>query len=149
MPSARPSGAGSCAAAKAATSRTIALALVAILIAGIAILIQPRISAQEKDDFPLLFQVSTFAADNFFSFLGLSAVILSVTWITTAFNMRVSNRRLAHSLLEAAYVRRREAIVVFLIGAAVAIGFTGWFFWPAVSSVIETLLEFFSLFSRG
>src|ERR1700726_740365 len=70
MPSARPSGAGSCAAAKAATSRTIALALVAILIAGIAILIQPRISAQEKDDFPLLFQVSTFAADNFFSFLG-------------------------------------------------------------------------------
>ena len=37
---------------RAATSRTIALLLVAILIAGIAILIQPRISAQEKSEFP-------------------------------------------------------------------------------------------------
>jgi hypothetical protein len=114
--------------AKASTSRTIALALVAILIAGIAILIQPRISAQEKSEFPLLFQVSTFAADNFFSFLGLSAVILLVTWITTVFNIRVANRRLAHSLLEATYVRRRGAIIAFLIGAVAIVGFTGWFF---------------------
>jgi hypothetical protein len=72
-----------------------------------------------------------------------------VTWITTAFNMRVANRRLAHSLLEAAYVRRREAILAFLIGAPVIIGFTEWFFWTAVSSVIETVVEFFSLFSHG
>jgi hypothetical protein len=36
-----------------------------------------------------------------------------------------------------------------LIGAAVIIGFTGWFFWPAGSSAIETLLGFVRLFRRG
>jgi hypothetical protein len=127
----------------------IALAFVAILIAGIAILIQPRISAQEKDDFPQLFKVSTFATDNFFPFLGVSVVVLLVTWITTSFNMRVANRRLGRSLLEATYVQKRGAIAVFIAGAVAVIGLTAYLFWPAVGSVIETALEFIQLFRSG
>ncbi|MCC8980927.1 hypothetical protein [Bradyrhizobium acaciae] len=132
--------------AKAGTSRTIVLAFVAIVIATIAILIQPRISTQEKDDFPLLFQVSTFAAENFFSFMGASVVVVVVTWLTTAFNVAMDNRRLARSLLEASYVRKRSAIAVFFVGAVITIGVTLWIFRPAVLSLIETGKEFFKLF---
>ncbi|MDI4234756.1 hypothetical protein OZ411_18290 [Bradyrhizobium sp. Arg237L] len=132
--------------AKVVASRTIALAFVAILVATIAILIQPRISSQEKEEFALLYRVSTFAAENFFSFLGLSGVTLLVTWVATAFNLRVANRRLARSLLEASYVRTRGAIAVFFLGALVVSGFTVWLFWPAMSSMLETMFELFQLF---
>lgn len=132
--------------AKVVASRTIALAFVAILVATVAILIQPRISAQEKGEFPLLFQVSTFAADNFFSFLGLSGVILLVTWALTAFNLRVANRRLARSLLEASYVRSRSAFAVFALGASLVTAFTFWLFWPAMSNMLATMFELIQLF---
>jgi hypothetical protein len=132
--------------AKTIASRTIALAFVAILIAAIAILIQPRISSQENTEFPLLFKVSTFAAENFFNFLGLSFVIVVVTWLTTAFNLRVSHKRVGRSLLEASYVRREGAIAAFAISTAAIGAATFWLFWPAVASLIETLKDFVSLF---
>ncbi|MGM5022184.1 hypothetical protein [Tardiphaga sp. 367_B4_N1_1] len=134
--------------AKVVASRTIVLAFVAILVATVAILIQPRISPQEKDEFALLYRVSTFAAENFFSILGLSVVIVLVTWITTAFNFRVANKRLARSLLEASYVRSQGAIAMFLLSALVVIGCTIWFFWPAMSSLLETAFDLLQLFKE-
>jgi preprotein translocase subunit SecG len=132
--------------AKAAASRTIVLAFVAIVVATVAILIQPRISNDDRANFPLLFQVSTFAAENFFNFLAASTIVIAVTWITTAFNMAVDNRRLGRSLLEATYVAKRSAIAGFFLGALVVVGGTLWLFKPAVISLIETLKDFFELF---
>lgn len=134
--------------AKAATTRTVALAFVAILIATIAILIQPRISAQEMKEFPLLWNVSTFAAENFFRFLGFSVVIVIVAWATTAMNVAINNRRLARSLLEATYVRREKAITVFVLGAIAALLMTLWLFSPAVNNLVDAGRQFFSLFAH-
>ncbi|MDZ4366675.1 MAG: hypothetical protein U0987_06570, partial [Afipia sp.] len=132
--------------AKAIASRTISLAIVAIIIAAVAILIQPRVRPEDATEFPLLWKTSTFAADNFFHFLGLTVVIVLVTWATTAFNLRLNNQQIGRSILEASYVKKRPAIAVFSLGTAVLFVITVWLFWPAVASLIETGKDFIKLF---
>jgi hypothetical protein len=73
-------------------------------------------------------------------------VILLVTWVATAFNLRVANKRIARSLLEASYVRPKPAIAVFAGGAIVVSAFTLWLFWPAMSNMLQTGLELLKLF---
>ncbi|MBB4362155.1 hypothetical protein GGD65_003180 [Bradyrhizobium sp. CIR18] len=134
---------------KAVASRTVVLAFVAIVVATIAILIQPRISSEDKEHFPLLYQVSTFAAENFFNFIGASALIIVLTWFTTAFNMAMDNRRLGRSLLEATYVRKRSAIALLFVSGLLVIGGTIWLFKPAVLSMLEPIADFLRLFASA
>ncbi len=132
--------------ARAATARTIAFAFAALLIAGIAILIQPRISQQEEAVFPLLFKVSTFAAENFFSFLGFSVVVIAATWCYTAINILIESKRVGRSLLEASYVRRGRATALLLLLTVATIAITLVLFWPATVNMYDAFSGFFGLF---
>ncbi|WP_141713396.1 hypothetical protein [Bradyrhizobium elkanii] len=133
--------------AHASTVRTIAIAVTAIVIAVLAILIQPRISDTEKGAFPKLFAASTFAADNFLSFVGLSFIVLAVTWVTTHGDW-VTKTPSGRSILEASYVRRWPSAVGLILSATI-IGISGCvLFWPVVRDIVETATEFLALLSH-
>lgn len=131
--------------ARASALRTIALAFFAIIVAIIAILIQPRINPEDKLTFPTLYKASTFAADNFFSFIGMGAIIVIVTWVLTHSEWTTSTRT-GRALLEAAYVEKSKFVAgAFVAAGMVALG-SGWLFWSAVKDAFEALREFVVLF---
>lgn len=133
--------------AKAGTLRAIATAIIAVIIAVLAILIQPRISKDEQGTFPNLYAASTFAADNSFSLLGLGGVFLMFIWILTH-NGWVTHSRAGRSILEAAYIRRWPSIIGLFIAAALGAIVTLWSFRSAVMDAYNSIKDFVSLLAN-
>ena len=131
--------------ARASTLRTIALGIFAIIVAVIAILIQPRINEKDKATFPNLYEASTIAAENFFSFLQLGLLIVVVTWIYTHSDWAASTRT-GRALLEASYIRKGRAVTLFLASAAALVAGGLWKFRAAVIDSYESLRDLISLF---
>ncbi|WP_145657787.1 hypothetical protein [Bradyrhizobium stylosanthis] len=129
---------------RASSVRTIAIAAIAIVIAVLAILIQPRISEAEKGAFPSLYLVSTFAADNFLSFVGLSFVILAVAWVVSHDDW-ITKSPSGRSILEASYVRRWSSAAGFIVASAVVVIVGCVLFRAALWDIVQTATEFAGL----
>ncbi len=124
--------------ARASTARSLILAFSAVVVATLAILIPPRISSSEKDTFPNLYLASTFAADYFFSVVGILFLISVVVWVLTHSNWVVSTRS-GRALLEAANVRRRLAVGVLVAVSAVVAAAFSMIFRSALHDALETI----------
>jgi hypothetical protein len=116
---------------RAANWRTFTLAIIAIVIASLAILIQPRINDQDRSKFPKLHEASDFASEHFLTVIVVCLVVATIVWIFTgpSWGMRFQWGR---DLLEISNVRRTRFVIFYLCSAIVVAGLTVFFNWAAV-----------------
>lgn len=130
----------------ATNHRTYLLAISAIVIAILAIFVQPRINNEnDRAAFPFLHTVSDFITGYFFEIIFIIAVLAGLVFLTTRARwlQKVSFGR---DVLEASNIVRRRAVVFFLACSAIVTFITAWVFWPAVAEIIEAVSAFMLLF---
>jgi hypothetical protein len=130
--------------ARAANWRTFALAIVAIVIATLALLIQPRINDSDRQRFPQLNQFSDYAAEHFLTVLGTCLVLIFLVWVGTraGWTARSSWTR---DLLEVSNVKRRRFAFIYA-GAGVLVALaTFWVAKLALRDIWEAILDFWRL----
>lgn len=130
--------------ARAANWRTFALALVAIIIASLAILIQPRINSNESDKFPVLNAWSDFAAEHFTTVFATCLLGLGLVWMLTHSGWAI-RLTFARDLLEISNIRRRRFVVIYFASALAAALVTFWAAKLAIRDIADAAMDFLRL----
>ena len=130
--------------ARAANWRTFALALVAIIIASLAILIQPRINSNESDKFPVLNAWSDFAAEHFTTVFATCLLGLGLVWMLTHSGWAI-RLTFGRDLLEISNIRRRRFVVIYFASALAAALVTFWAAKLAIRDIADAAMDFLRL----
>lgn len=130
---------------KAANWRTFSLAIVAIAIATLAILVQPRISAESRQQFPRLNQLSDYAAEHFLTIVAISGLFIALVWLLTRAGW-VTRTDVGRDLLEIANIKRGWALASALLISVVSFGVTMWIARAAVENIWNAVTDFCRVF---
>jgi len=130
--------------ARAANWRTFALAIVAIAIAGLAMLIQPRINEADAKRFPELLAWSDFASEHFATVIVTCGMAVGLVWIVTHTGWAI---RLGFSrdLLELSNVQRSRFLKIYFGTAALGVLVTLWLAKLAVYDIVDAAKDFWHL----
>ena len=130
--------------ARAANWRTFALALVAIAVAVLAMLIQPRITDGEAARFPQLHAWSDFASEHFDTVVGACLIVLAIVWTLTHTDW-VIRLSFSRDLLEISNIRRRRFIGLYFGLTIVVLLLTLWVSRLALFDIAHALNDFLHL----
>jgi hypothetical protein len=136
---------GSMNLARAANWRTFALALVAIAIAGLAMLVQPRVNAEDAARFPHLHAWSDFASEHFDTVVAVCLIAILVVWMLTHTGWAIK-LSFSRDLLELSNVRRPRFIKIYFSTAIVGLAATLWIARPALYDITDAAKDFWHLF---
>lgn len=126
---------------KAANIRTFSFSAVAIVIALLAILIQPRISAADKEVFPFLYAASDYAARNFLEIVFVCVLLLFAIWAMTQ-RLWSTRYRIARDILEATNVRRRLFIVSSIASGLIIVAIAIYIFDDGINHLLRLIDDF-------
>jgi len=130
--------------AKVNAWRTYTLAIAAILITILPVFVSPRIPAEDKEPFRVLYRLSVLATTHF---LEMVSVIGIVTWLVWLFTSLYANARF-RSTSEASYILIPYSTIFFLIASLLIAGFSLWMFAPAVLGVTSLVSDLVKLLSQ-
>jgi len=130
--------------AKATNWRSFALAIVAIAVAALAMLIQPRINSEDAARFPQLHAWSDFASEHFATVVGACLIIIAMVWTLTHTSWAIK-LGFSRDLLEISNVRRRRFIELYFGLAFLGVLATLWVARLAVFDMAHAASDFWHL----
>jgi hypothetical protein len=115
--------------------RNYTIAVLAMVIAVMALLVQPHISGDERERFSTLYNLSIFVTVNFFRIGLLLLAIFIVVWATTTH--LVLSLAVGRDVLEVSLLRRRSGAIFFMGLGLVLLSGVIWFEWSQIAELFQ------------